>query len=113
MEHWRMGSIRILPVGFAGNNNPDRRLLRFHRADLHRRCMRAENLALAVSIGRKKERIVHFAGRVALGEIQRGEIVIIGFNIGPFSNGKTHISKNRGDLINHLRNRMNTPGFNR
>jgi hypothetical protein len=55
MEHRRVGRVGILPVGLARNDDADRRCLGFHGADLHRRGMGAQHLALAVSSGSKKK----------------------------------------------------------
>ena len=50
---------------------------------------------------------MHFARRMAFGEIERGEIEIVGLDIGPFGNREAHIRKDRGDLVNGLGNRVN------
>ena len=61
--------------------------------------------------GRQEKCVVHFAGRMAFGEIQRREIVIVGFDVRTFGNGKSHVGKDRRDLVHHLGDRMNAPGF--
>ena len=102
-----MGGVRILPVGLARNDNTDRRLLRFHGVDLNRRRVGTQQLALAIFVRREKECVVHFPRRMAFREIQCGEVVIIGLDIGTFGNRETHIGENRSDLVNHLADRVN------
>ena len=47
MEHRRVGLVGIAAVGAAGDDDADRRLLRLHGADLHRRGVGAQQHALA------------------------------------------------------------------
>jgi hypothetical protein len=63
VEHRRMRGVGILAIGLAGDDDADRRLLRFHRAHLHRRGVRAQHLALAVLVrGKKKVSCISRAG---------------------------------------------------
>ena len=113
MEHRRMGRVRVLAVGLAGNDDADRRLLGFHGADLHRRGVRAQYLALAILIRLQEERVVHLAGRMALGEVQRREIVIVGLDIRTFGDREAHVGEDRGDLVDDLADRMDTAALGR
>ena len=40
-----------------------------HGADLHRRGVRAQHLALALVVGGEEEGVVHLAGRMAVGKL--------------------------------------------
>ena len=106
MEHRRMRLIRVTAIGAARNDHADRRLLRHHRPDLHRACMGAQQLAFAILVRIKEERIVHLARRMAERKIQRGKIIKIIFDIGTFRHRKTHIAKNRGEFFDDLADRM-------
>jgi hypothetical protein len=68
VEHRRVGLVGIVPVGAARDDDPDRRRLALHRADLHRRGMRAQHLPLALVVGLQEEGVVHLARRVADGK---------------------------------------------
>ncbi len=72
--------------------------------------MGAQQLAFAVFVRIEKERVVHFARRMAGGKIQLGEIVIVDLDIRTFGDGKAHVSKDRGQFIHHLTDRMNAAG---
>ena len=113
MEHRRMGGVGILAIGLAGNDDADRRLLAFHGADLHWRSVGAQHLALALFIRLEEEGIVHLAGRMAFREIQRREVVIVGFDIWTFGDRETHIREDRGDFIDDLADRMNAAAIGR
>jgi hypothetical protein len=43
---------------------------------------------------------------MALGEIQLGEVVVVGFDVRPFGDGETHVGEDRGELVDHLADRM-------
>ena len=103
----------ILAVGLAGNDDADRRLLRLHRADLHRRGVGAQHLALAVCVRIEEERVVHLAGRMTFGEVQRGEIVIVGLDIRTFGDREAHVGEDRGDLVDDLADRMDAAALGR
>ncbi len=46
-------------------------------------------------------------------EIELGEIVIVGLDVGTFGDGETHISENRGQLVDDLRDRMDAADLER
>ena len=75
MEHRRVGLVGIAAIGAARADHADRRLLRQHGADLHRRRMGAQQFALAVGLAVEEEGVVHLARRMARREVQLGEIV--------------------------------------
>ena len=49
---------------------------------------------------------MHLPRRMALGEIQFGEIVIVGLDVGTFGDRKSHVGEDRVDLFEHLAERM-------
>ncbi len=51
---------------------------------------------------------MHFACRMADGEVQRCEIIIIRLDIGTFRNREAHVAENGADLVDDLRDRMDT-----
>ena len=54
---------------------------------------------------------MHFPRRMALGEIQFCEVVIVGLDVGTFGDRKSHIGEDRVDLLEHLAQRMDAAGF--
>ena len=49
---------------------------------------------------------MHLARRVAGGEVQRREIVVVGLDVRPFGDREAHIGEDGGDLVDHLPDRM-------
>jgi hypothetical protein len=84
-----------------------------HGADLHRRGVRAQNLALATVVGLEKERVVHLAGRMAIGKVERGEIVVVGLDVRAFGDGEAHVGEDGGDLVDDLGDRVDPPTLGR
>ena len=66
-------------------------------------------LAGAARVWREKERVMHFPRRVANREIQLGEIEIIALDIRSFGDREAQIGENRGDLVDHLADRVDAP----
>ena len=56
---------------------------------------------------------MHLPRRMAFGEIQFGEIVVVGLDIGTFGDRKSHVGEDRRELIHHLAQRMNSARFRR
>ena len=52
------------------------------------------------------ECIMHRAGRMCFGNIERGEIVPVVFDLTPFGNRKAHVGKDFGKLVHDLADRM-------
>ena len=73
----------------------------------------AQNLAVTVFVRLHEERVVHLPGRVAFRKVQRGEIVVVGFDLRTFGNRKSHISEDGGNFVRHLADRMNAAGLGR
>jgi hypothetical protein len=73
----------------------------------------AQKLALAILVGREEEGVVHLARRMADGEVERGEIVVVGLDIRPFGDGKAHVAEDRGDLVDDLADRVDAAALGR
>jgi hypothetical protein len=103
----RVGGVGIDAIGAARADDADRRLLRQHGAHLHRRGVGPQQHARAVFFRIEEERVVHFPRRMAFGEIQLGEVVVVGLDIGAFGDRKSHVGEDRRQFIHHLAERMN------
>ena len=102
----RVGGVRVDAVGAARADHADRRLLGQHGAHLHRRGVGTQQHARAVFLRIEEEGVVHLAGRMTFGKIQLGEIVVVGLDVGPFGDGKSHVGEDRRQLVHHLAERM-------
>ena len=54
------------------------------------------------AFGLKKNVSCIVARRMVFREIQLGEVVIVGLDIGAFGDGEAHIGEDRGQLVDHL-----------
>ena len=50
---------------------------------------------------------MHLARRMAFGEIQLGEVVVVGLDVRTFGDGKAHVGEDRREFVHHLAERMN------
>ncbi len=101
MEHGRVGHIGIAAIYPARRNDAEGRLVRLHVMHLHRRRMRAQHVARL-----KIKGIVHGARRMILGDIQRGEIIEIGFDFRPIGHFEAHGTEQGLDAIQRAADRM-------
>ncbi len=106
MEHRRMRRVMVAAKGAARHDDADRRLLRQHRADLHRRGMRAQHQPGAVGALGQVEGVVLLPRRMLGRDVERGEIVEILFDMRPLGDDKAHLAKDRDDLVDGLADRM-------
>ena len=111
MEHRRVGLVGIAAVGATGADHPDRRFLAQHGADLHRRGVGAQQQPRAVRFFREEERVVHVPRRMARREIEQGEIVLVGLDVGSFRDRESHVGEDRREFVVHLRQRMHAAHF--
>ena len=109
-EHRRVRQIEIVaPVDAAGHDDANRRRVRLHVADLHRRGVRPEQRAdvvgaagLALDRRREIERVLHVARWMLGGHVQRVEAVPLVFDFRAFDDGEAHA---REDLLHADRGR--------
>ena len=56
---------------------------------------------------------MHRPRRMVFREIQLGEIVIVGLDVGTLGDGEAHVGEDRGELVDHLRDRMDAADLER
>src|SRR5205823_13305931 len=61
----------------------------------------------------EEERVVHLARGMAFREVQLGEVVVVGLDVGTFRDREAHIGEDRGQLVHHLAERMDAAGLGR
>ena len=115
-----MGLVAVVAIGAAGNDDADRRI---HGRESYRlaagfslvlcitRICTGEvwvrsTFLIAVGAGLHEKRVMHLPRRMAFGEVERGEVEIVGLDIGPFGNREAHVRKDRGDLVDGLGDRV-------
>ena len=113
MEHRRMRRVVIGTEGAARDDDADRRRLRQHRADLHRRGVGAQHEARAVRALRQIECVVLLTRGVFGRDVQRREIVKILLDMRPLGDDEPHLAKDRDDLVDRLADRVNAAGLAR
>ncbi len=102
VKHRRMRDIVVVPESASRCDDADRRALLQHGANLHRRCMRAQQLAATVKIKR-----IHVRARGMIGlEIQCIEIMEVVFDFRTGGNAETHAVKQLADTFDDTRDRM-------
>ena len=67
----------------------------------------------AVRLRIEEERVVHRPRRMVFREIELGEIVIVGLDVGTFGDGEAHIGEDRGQFVDHLGDRMDAADLGR
>ena len=82
-------------------DDADGRLLRLHRADLHRAGLRAQQHILG-----EIERILRIARGMAFGHVQHFKVVVIQLHLGARYDVKAHAEKNLLQLPQHLFERV-------
>ena len=110
VEHRRVGGVAVGAVDPARRDDPQRRAVRHHRAHLHRaRCACAAASRAAVRVRRlvgEIERVVHRPRRVALGHVERGEVVPVVLDLGPGGDREAEVGEDLGELVHHLADRV-------
>src|SRR5215475_1204254 len=67
----------------------------------------------AVGLLTEKKGVVHLPCRMAIGEIEFGEVIVVGLDVGPLGDGEPHVGEDRGDLVHHLADRMDVTDIRR
>ena len=106
MEHRRVGLVGIAAEHPARRDQAEGRPARQHGADLHRRGVGAQKLAHAVFIGIEEKRVVHFARRMLVREVERGEVMEIVLDVRAFGDREAHLGEDGDDLVHDLQGRM-------
>ena len=102
MEQRGMGRIDVVTAEYTARcNDADRRLLVFHRADLNRRGLRAENNIIGYIEG-----VLRITCRMILRNVQGFEIVVVGLDIRTLCDRESHADKNILDFIQNKIDRM-------
>ena len=85
VEHRRVARVERVALRYVrpGIDHVDRRRLRLHHADLHRRRVRAQQHLLGLA-ELHVERVLHRARRMAGREVERLEVVPVVLDLGPF-----------------------------
>ena len=104
-----MGGIRIGTESAARGDDPDRRLLAHHGADLHRRGMGAEQFALAPLIRLHVKGVMHLPRRMLGRDIERGKIMEIVLDMRPFGDFEIHRRENFHHFFQNLCERVDAP----
>ena len=73
--------------------------------------MGAQDLALAMRVGLKKEGVVHVARRMPWREVELGEIVVVALDVRPFGDGEAHVGEDGDDLVHHLAQGVDAAGL--
>ncbi len=94
VEHRRVGDVGVAAVHLAGADDPDRRRLRLHGADLDGRRVRAEQDVLG-----QVKRVLHVPGRVIPGDVERLEVVEVRLHFRPLGDGEAQAQKDLDDLV--------------
>ena len=97
---------RLVAEDAPGADNPERRREPFHAAYLDRRCVGAEQIAVF-----RPEGVLHIARGVVLRNVERFEVIIIGFHFGAVQHLESHRCKNILDFVLYLRQRMQMAAY--
>ena len=111
MKHRRMRRVVVAAEGPPRHDDPDRRLLRQHRADLHRGGVGAQHEPGAVRPLRQVERVVLLSRRVLGRNVEGGKVVEIFLDMRPLGERETHLAKDRDDFVDRLADRVDAPRF--
>ena len=113
VEHRRVRRVVVGAVGAADDDDADRRRLRQHGADLHRRGLRAQHRRRRVARARQVERVVVGARGMVRRDVERAEIHPVGFDVGTIGDRAAHGAEDRGDLLHGAADRMDQAGLAR
>ncbi len=111
-EHRRVGGVEVVAaVDAAGRDDPHRRRVGLHEADLHPRRVRAEQTGTAArGVGRERigevQRVLHVARRVLGRHVERLEVVPVVLEFGAFDDLVAHAEEDVLDALADLRERV-------
>lgn len=115
MENRRMGGVGINKIGIEGDEDENRIVEELiienggeiiNSMKMKRRSVSEKKIEIEILIRVEEESVVNIERRMELGEVERGEIIIVGIDIRKLGNGKKNIRENRSDIVDKMRNRM-------
>ena len=94
----------LVTVALAGHDDAHRRLLIFHHPGLHGRGVGAEQHILLPGVAGvvHPEGVPHIAGRVALGDVEHLEVVVVPLDLWAFDHAEAHASEGGADFADYL-----------
>ena len=98
----------VLPEHAPRHDRVDRRWLRLHHPDLHRRGVRAQHDAPGLAEV-DVERVPHAPGRVLGRHVERGEVVPVGLDLGAFAHGEAHADEHVLEMVVGLGDEVEVP----
>ena len=105
VEHRRMRRVGVAPVRASRTHDVDRRVLREHRPDLHRRRLRTQNEPII-----HEERVLHSARRMPRRYPQGREVIVVGLDLGPLGDAIAQADEEVDDVVyDHLRRMQVAP----
>ena len=103
----------VAPIDATGHDDADRRLVRFHVANLHRGRVRAQQRpqivgpsGIALDRRREVQRVLHVARGMLGRHVQRVEAVPLVFDLRTFDDGEAHAREDGFHAIAHDGQRM-------
>ena len=103
----RVGGVGVAPVDLAGHDHEDRRRLRLHRPDLHRRGVGAQqHLGVRLHVEGVLEHPRRVPGRV----VERGEVVVVVLDLGPLDHPVAEADHHVLDLPRRAGDQVQVPG---
>ena len=105
---WNIGEWRrslSLRIDAPRADHADRRLAREHRADLHRRGVRAQQPAV-----RDEQGVLRVARRMVVGEVEQREVVAVVLDLRSLGDAVAEPAEDRDDLVRHPGHRMQRAG---
>ena len=107
VEHRRVGGVAVGSVHAAGSDHVERRAMALAGADLHRRGVRPEDARVLAGRSRLEVEGIHHRSRGWFSpHVERGEIVTLRLDLGPFGDAEAEVGKDLGELVHHLADRM-------
>ena len=99
-----MGLVHVHAIDAAGCYDADRRAVGGQRTDLHGAGVGAQDVGRAgVSGGaRHEEGVMLLPGGMLGRDVQRVEVVPVGFDLRAFGHGKAHVGEDGGQFLHHL-----------
>ena len=106
MEHRRVAGVEgLVAIRATGSDHVDRRIVGLHRADLHRRGVRAQHHLLGLTQP-DVESVLHRAGGVRRRDVERLEVVPVVLDLGSLGDAVPEPDEDVLELPLHLRDEV-------